>query len=74
MRCPANICPIILLCVVQALYCKAEVHMPLQEGKETTSMRVAYSKSSMLSFSIVGRMERGQRSTRRKREENVEQR
>lgn len=74
MRWPANICPIILLCVVQTLFCKAEVHMPLQERKETTNMRVAHSNSSVLSFSIVGRMIWGQCATHRKREENVEQR
>lgn len=73
MRCPANISPIILLCVVQTLHCKAEVGMLLQE-KETANMRAAHSKPSMLSFSIVGRMEWGQCATRRKREENVEQR
>lgn len=73
MRCPANICPMILLCVVQSLYCRAEARRLLQERQGTTNMGGAQSKSSMLRFSIVGRMERGQRAARRKGEENVEQ-
>lgn len=73
MRCPANICPMILLCVVQSLYCRAEARRLLQERQGTTNMGGAQSESSMLRFSIVGRMERGQRAARRKGEENVEQ-